>query len=191
MSPGRASSGLTTCRLFVPASAARTQVCTAAQPPPCILWPDCSSDHVTKLAHHGLPGATPAAARYLLTSVPVLTPSSCTPLASSPLATSSADAPRLLAPAAFAEAASATAAGTESGAATALGGPAGGWIARNTAEPPFFTAASAASALTATNEPESPISRLGSGGGAAAAAAWGGAAAGGAGAWKPSGGGSS
>src|SRR3954452_6898748 len=123
MSPGRASAASTTCRLSCFASAGWTQVWTAAQPEPFILWPDCSSDHVTKLAHHGLPGATLAAARYLSTSVPVLTPSSWTPLASSPLATSRADAPRLLAPAAFADAASATAAGTESGAATALAGP--------------------------------------------------------------------
>src|SRR5215216_389512 len=62
MSPGRASSALTICRSLLPASALRTHVCTAAQPLPSILWPDCSSDHVTKLAHHGFPGPTPAAA---------------------------------------------------------------------------------------------------------------------------------
>src|SRR5215210_3844915 len=96
MSPGRASSALTTCRLFLPASAFWTQVCTAAQPVPSILWPACSSDQVTKLAHHGLPGPTFAAARYLSTSAPVLTPLSCTP--SCVCATFSAAAPALLAP---------------------------------------------------------------------------------------------
>src|SRR5215207_7288571 len=151
MSPGRASSALTIWRSLVFASAARTHVWTAAQPPPSILWPACASDHVTKLAHHGLPGATPASARYLSTSVPVLTPSSWTPLASSPFATSSADAPRLLDPEAVAVAASATAAGTPAGAATALAGPAGGCTAMKAIESPFLGLASAAasSALTA------------------------------------------
>src|SRR5829696_10341448 len=127
MSPGRASAALTTWRSFVPASAARTHVWTAAQPPPSILWPAWASDHVTKLAHHGFPGETPASARYLSTSVPVLVPSSWTPRASSRLATSSAEAPRLLEPDAVAVAASATAAGTVPGAAIALAGPTGGF----------------------------------------------------------------
>src|SRR3954447_1080947 len=96
MSPGRAWSALTTCRLSVFASACRTQVWTAAQPPPSILWPACWSDHVTKLAHHGLPGPTCAAARYLLTSAPVLTPDSCTP--SRVCATFSAAAPGVVDP---------------------------------------------------------------------------------------------
>src|SRR5215218_11242968 len=126
MSPGRASAALTIWRSFVFASAARTHVCTPAQPPPSILWPAWASDHVTKLAHHGLPGPTPAAARYLSTSLPVLTPSSWTPRASSPFATSSAAAPRLLEPEAVAVAASATTPGTPAGGATALAGPAGG-----------------------------------------------------------------
>ena len=56
MSPGRAWSALTIWRSFCFASALRTQVWTAAQPPPGILWPAWPSDHVTKLAHHGLPG---------------------------------------------------------------------------------------------------------------------------------------
>src|SRR3954447_7740925 len=131
MSPGRASSALTTCRPSVLASAACTHVCTAAQPVPSILWPDCSSDHVTKLAHQGLPGPTSAAARYLSTSAPVLTPVSWTPLASSPLATSSAEAPRLLPPDAVAVAASATTPGAVPGAASAVAGPAGGCTAMN------------------------------------------------------------
>src|SRR3954451_12397727 len=148
MSPGRASAALTTCRSFLPASALRTHVCTAAQPPPSILWPDWASDHVTKLAHHGLPGETPAAARYLSTSVPVLSPTSWTPLASSPFATSSAEAPRLLDPDAVAVAASATAAGTDPGGASALAGPTGGLTAMKLPEAPLPPAA-AASALTA------------------------------------------
>src|SRR5918994_2118418 len=125
MSPGRASSALTTSRFFLPASAFCTQVWTAAQPPPSILWPFWASAHVTKLAHHGLPGPTPASLRYLSTSAPVLTPSSLTPLASSAFAVSRAAAPRPLEPPAVAVAASATTAGTAP-AATALGGPAGG-----------------------------------------------------------------
>src|SRR5215207_5507233 len=138
MSPGRASSALTIWRSLVFASAARTHVWTAAQPPPSILWPACASDKVTKLAHHGFPGATFASARYLSTSVPVLTPSSWTPLASSPFATSSADAPRLLEPDAVAVGASAPAAGTASGGARALAGPTGGLIAMKASESPFF-----------------------------------------------------
>src|SRR5215211_1094500 len=96
MSPGRASSAETISRSSCLASALRTHVWTAAQPVPSILCPVCSSDHVTKLAHHGLPGPTFAAARYLSTSLPVLTPDSCTP--SWVCATFSAAAPTLLAP---------------------------------------------------------------------------------------------
>src|SRR3954451_4213287 len=102
MSPGRASAASTTCRSFLPASAFWTQVDTAAQPLPGILWPDCASDQVTKLAHHGLPGETPAAARDLSTAAPVLTPVSCTPLASSPCAACRAAAPRFELPVAAA-----------------------------------------------------------------------------------------
>src|SRR3954453_17206599 len=80
MSPGRASSGLTILRPLLPAWALCTQVDTAAQPPPGILWPACCSDQVTNDAHHGLPGETPAAARYLSTCGPVFElPISCTP----------------------------------------------------------------------------------------------------------------
>src|SRR5438046_1857200 len=80
MSPGRAWSALTICRPLLPALAFWTQVDTAAQPPPGILCPACSSDHVTKLAHHGLPGPTFAAARYWSTIWPVLSwLASCTP----------------------------------------------------------------------------------------------------------------
>src|SRR3954454_13269719 len=130
MSPGRASAALTICRLSCLASACWTHVWTAAQPVPFILWPDCSSDHVTKLAHHGLPGPTFAAARYLSTSAPVLTPDSCTP--SCVCATFSAAAPRLLEPDPGAAAAAAsTMPGTLPASATAPGGPAGGWGARN------------------------------------------------------------
>src|SRR3954471_5878983 len=153
MSPGRASAASTTCRLSCLDSACWTQVWTAAQPEPFILWPDCSSDHVTKLAHHGLPGPTLAAARYLSTSAPVLTPCSCTP--SRVCATFSADAPGVLArePGAAAAAAS-TMPGTDAAEATALGGPAGGWTARNEPEPPFF--ASITRSAAAMNWPESP-----------------------------------
>src|SRR5215218_2839595 len=166
MSPGRASAASMTCRLSCLASACWTQVCTAAQPLPFILWPDCSSDQVTKLAHHGLPGPTLAAARYLSTSAPVLTPCSCTP--SWVCATFSADAPSVLAPEPGAAAAAAsTMPGTDAAEATALGGPAGGWTARNEPEPPFF--ASTTRSAAAMNWPESP--GLGSGGSAAAAAA--------------------
>src|SRR3954454_3472271 len=174
MSPGRAWSAETTCSLSCLASACWTQVWTAAQPEPFILWPDCSSDHVTKLAHHGLPGPTLAAARYLSTSAPVLTPCSCTP--SWVCATFSAAAPTLLAPEPGAAAAAAsTMPGTEAAEATACGGPAGGWTAANAPEPPFF--ASAAWATAAMNRPDSPA--FGSGGGTTAAApAAGGAAAG-------------
>src|SRR3954465_7374332 len=122
MSPGRAWSALTTWRPSCLASAFRTQVCTAARPLPGILWPAWPSDHVTKLAHHGLPGPTFAAARYLSTSAPVLTPVSCTP--SCVCAGLSAAARGLLEPepGAAAEVAS-TMPGTPAGAATALGGP--------------------------------------------------------------------
>src|SRR5215211_5446154 len=144
MSPGRASAALTTSRLFWPASALRTQVWTAAQPLPGILWPDFSIAHVTKLAHHGLPGPTPAASSFL--------------------ASSRADAPRPdpPPPGAVAAAASATAAGTAPGAATKLAGPAGGWTAMNCSESVFFGAASAASlAVTALKLIESLAFGLG------------------------------
>src|SRR3954454_14836738 len=173
MSPGRAWSALTICRLSCFASALRTHVCTAAQPLPSILWPACWSDHVTKLAHHGLPGPTPAAERYLSTSAPVLTPLSCTP--SWVCATFSADAPSVLAPEPGAAAAAAsTMPGTDAEEATALGGPAGGWTARNEPQPPFFAATTRSAA--AMNWPESP--GFGSGGSAAAAAGAPGAGAG-------------
>src|SRR3954449_7658227 len=137
MSPGRASAASTTCRLSCLASACWTQVDTAAQPLPFILWPECSSDHVTKLAHHGLPGPTLAAARYLSTCSPVLTPCSCTP--SWVCATFSAAAPTLLAPEPGAAAAAAsTIPGTDAAEATACGGPAGGWAGgEGTGAPPF------------------------------------------------------
>src|SRR3954468_23627950 len=157
MSPGRAWAALTICRLSWWVSECCTQVCTAAQPLPGILWPACSSDHVTKLAHHGLPGATWAAARYLSTSAPVLYPVSWTCFASSPFATSSADAPRLLPPPAETEAASATA-GTASAGASALGGPAGGCTTRNAPEAPS-ACLEASAAVTTRNEAESPILR--------------------------------
>src|SRR3954447_20701665 len=80
MSPGRASCALTIFSPFWPASALRTQVCTAAQPPPGILCPAFSIDQVMNDAHHGLPGPTFAAARYSSTSLPRLAPPiSCTP----------------------------------------------------------------------------------------------------------------
>src|SRR3954454_22596899 len=124
MSPGRAWSALTIWRSFCFASALRTHVCTAAQPPPGILWPAWPSDHVTKLAHHGLPGPTLAAARYLSTSAPVLTPVSCTP--SCVCAPFRADAPSVLEPEPGAAAAAAsTIPGTPAACAIALGGPAG------------------------------------------------------------------
>src|SRR5437763_11436658 len=79
MSPGWAWSGETMCRSLLPAWALWTQVATAPHPPPGILCPACPSDQVTKLAHHGLPGGTPAAARYWLTWGPVFDePISCT-----------------------------------------------------------------------------------------------------------------
>src|SRR3954447_6221074 len=116
MPPGRASAASTPCTVSCLASTCWTQVCPRAQPEPFILWPDCSSDHVTKLAHHGLPGPTLAAARYLSTSAPVLTPCSCTP--SWVWATFSAAAPTLLAPEPGAAAAAAsTMPGTEPGSA--------------------------------------------------------------------------
>src|SRR4051812_34605481 len=135
MSPGRAWSALTTCRLFCLASACCTQVCTAAHPVPGILWPECSSDQVTKLAHHGLPGPTFAAARYLSTSAPVLTPVSCTP--SCVCAVFSAAAPTLLAPEPGAAAAAAsTIPGTDAAEATACGGPGGGGAGGGGTGPP-------------------------------------------------------
>src|SRR5215510_7193430 len=80
MSPGCASSALTILSPLAPCSALRTQVETAAQPLPGILCPACSSDQVTNDAHHGFPGATPAASRYLSTCGPVFVlPISCTP----------------------------------------------------------------------------------------------------------------
>src|SRR3954447_12449546 len=170
MPPGRASAASTPCTVSCLASTCWTQVCPRAQPEPFILWPDCSSDHVTKLAHHGLPGPTLAAARYLSTCSPVLTPCSCTP--SWVCATFSAAAPTLLAPEPGAAAAAAsTMPGTAAAEATACGGPAGGWMATKAPEPPFF--APAASATAAMNWPDSPA--FGSGGGTAAAAATGGA----------------
>src|SRR3954447_15317976 len=162
MSPGRAWSALTTWRLSCFASACWTQVCTAAQPLPFVLWPECSSDQVTKLAHHGLPGPTFAAARYLSTCSPVLTPLSCTP--SCVCATLRAAAPTLLAPDPGAAAAAAsTMPGTVAGSATALGGPTGGWAAMNV---PDRSLCSAAACATAMKPPESPAS-----GGAGAAGA--------------------
>src|SRR3954471_6022422 len=172
MSPGRAWSALTTCRLFCFASALRTHVDTAAQPEPFILWPECSSDQVTKLAHHGLPGPTFAAARYLSTCSPVLTPLSCTP--SWVWATFRAAAPALLAPDPGAAAAAAsTMPGTVAGSATALGGPTGGWAAMNV---PERSLRSAAARVTAMKPPESPALGGAAGAGAAAAAAGGAAA---------------
>ena len=80
MSPGRASSALTTLRPLLPCSAFCTQVATAAQPLPGILCPACSSDQVTNDAHHGFPGATSAALRYSSTCAPRFAPPiSCTP----------------------------------------------------------------------------------------------------------------
>src|SRR4051794_2355083 len=146
MSPGRAWSALTTWRLFCFASALRTHVCTAAQPLPSILWPECCSDHVTKLAHHGLPGPTLAAARYLSTSAPVLTPLSCTP--SCVCATFSAAAPSVLEPEPGAAAAVAsTIPGTPAGGAIALAGPAGGCAAMNWPDLPAAEAACAWGAM--------------------------------------------
>ena len=63
MSPGRASAALTKWSPLLPWRAFCTHVATPAQPLPGILCPACSSDQVTKLAHQGFPGATPAAAR--------------------------------------------------------------------------------------------------------------------------------
>src|SRR3954465_3190679 len=164
MSPGRASAASTTCRLSCLASACWTQVWTAAQPEPFILWPDCWSDHVTKLAHHGLPGPTLAAARDLSPSGPVLPPLSVTP--SCVCATFSAAAPSVLEPEPGAAAAAAsTMPGTPAGAATALAGPAGRCAARK--EPDWPLPALAACAAAAMNCPESPA--LGASAAAAAA----------------------
>src|SRR3954470_13332570 len=97
MSPGRAASALTSLRPLLPCWAFCTQVATAAQPPPGILCPACSSDQVTNDAHHGFPGATLAAARYLSTCGPTLAP----PTSRTPFwdwATPSAAAPSELPP---------------------------------------------------------------------------------------------
>src|SRR3954449_654396 len=124
MSPGRASAASTISRSLVPAFAALTQVATPPQPPPSILCPDCCSDQVTNDAHQGLPGGTPAAARYLSTSAPVLVPCSVTP--SWLWATCSAEAPSGPAPPP-ADAVPATEPGTADGSgASAFLGPAGG-----------------------------------------------------------------
>src|SRR3954454_8258091 len=140
MSPGRAWSALTTCRSICLASACWTHVWTAAHPPPGILCPAWPSDHVTKLAHHGLPGPTPPAARYLSTSAPVLTPVSWTP--SWVCAVFSAAAPSVLEPDPGAAAAVAsTMPGTPAGGATAPGGPAGAAAAMN--EPDLLPALAA------------------------------------------------
>src|SRR3954466_11942667 len=74
MSPGRASAALTILRLFWPASALRTHVWTAAQPPPGILCPAFSSDQVMNDAHQGFPGPPFAAAGYWSTCGPMLAP---------------------------------------------------------------------------------------------------------------------
>src|SRR5215218_5030175 len=157
MSPGRAWSALTTWRSFLPASALRTHVCTAAQPLPSILWPFWASDHVTKLAHHGLPGPTPAALRYSSTLAPVLVPSSLTPSWLSAVFRAAAPSVLLPDPGAAAAAAS-TAAGTVPGGASALAGPTG-LTAMNDPEAAFPVEASA---FAARNAPDSP--GFGSGG---------------------------
>src|SRR3954468_18104600 len=74
MSPGPASSALMTLSPLLPCSAFCAQVATAAQPPPGILCPACSSDQVMNDAHHGFPGATLAAARYSSTCGPAFAP---------------------------------------------------------------------------------------------------------------------
>src|ERR671910_2250448 len=74
MSPGRASSALTRRRPLLPCSALRTHVATAARPLPGFLSPASPSAQVVNDAHHGLPGGTPAAARYSSTCGPVLAP---------------------------------------------------------------------------------------------------------------------
>src|SRR3954470_1566465 len=97
MSPGCASSALTIFRPLLPCSALCTQVATAAQPPPGILCPACSSDQATNDAHHGFPGDTAAAARYWSTCGPVFVlPISRTPRCVS--ATRRAAAPSALPP---------------------------------------------------------------------------------------------
>src|SRR4051812_16100603 len=119
MSPGRASAALTILSPLLPCSALRTQVATPAQPPPGILWPACSSDHVTNDAHHGLPGATFAAARYWSTCGPEFVPTSRTPRWD--WATRSAAAPsELPPPPPGAAAAAASAAGAAAGAPARL-----------------------------------------------------------------------
>src|SRR3954447_11290404 len=125
MSPGRAWSALTIWRSSCLASAWRTHVCTAAHPLPGILWPARPSDQATKLAHHGLPGPTPAAARYLSTSAPELAPLSCRP--SWVGAAFNAAAPSVRGPEpGTAAAVASTIPGTPAGDAIALAGPAGG-----------------------------------------------------------------
>src|SRR5690242_14509098 len=126
MSPGRASAALTICSPSLCAWALWTQVETAAQPLPGILWPACSSDQVTNDAHHGLPGETPAAARYLSTCGPVFEPAiSCTPFWVSPMCSAAAPSELLPPlPAGTAAAASAAAAGAGAGCAAACSG---GW----------------------------------------------------------------
>ena len=167
MSPGRASSALTIWRLFLPASALRTQVWTAAQPLPSILWPACSSDQVTKLAHHGLPGPTFAAARYLSTSAPVFVAL----LVHAELGLR--DLQRRCAGAAAARARCGRGGGVDHarhrrGRRQRARGPGGGWAARKMPEAPFLLR-STPSAAAAMNWPDWPV--LGSGGAAAAAAA--------------------
>ena len=111
MSPGRASAALTIFSPLAPCSALRTHVWTPAQPPPGILCPACSSDHVTNDAHHGLPGATLAAARYCSTCWPRFAP----PISRTPscvLAIFSAALPSGLPPPAGAAAAASTTAAT-------------------------------------------------------------------------------
>src|SRR4051794_28157966 len=126
MSPGRASSGLTILRPLLPAWALCTQVDTAAQPPPGILWPACCSDQVTNDAHHGLPGDTPAAARYLSTCGPVFElPISWTPFWL--CATRSAAAPSGLVPAPLGAAAPASTTPPGAGCAGACAGAGAGW----------------------------------------------------------------
>ena len=115
MSPGRASSALTSLSPLVPCSALRTQVATPAQPPPSILRPACSSDQVMNEAHHGFPGATLAAARYWSTCGPEFVPTSRTPRWL--CATRSAAAPIELPPPPPGTAAAASATATAPGAA--------------------------------------------------------------------------
>ena len=129
MSPGRASSALTTLRPLLPCSALRTQVATAAQPPPGILCPAFSNDHAMNDAHHGLPGATPAAWRYSSTFGPVFVPTSRTPFCD--WAMDSAAAPSELLPRPPGEAAAAASAtGAGWAAAASAGASAGRLLSR-------------------------------------------------------------